>query len=348
MVAGASSAARIFASWMRIVVAGTGAVGARAARQLHTLQGLDDLVLVDPDYRLVDAVAASVGSPARVAPWSENLLRGATVVVLALPTGTHRQLAEAALESGCHVVSAADDLDEVRRLLDLDAEAAERGRCVVVGAGFSPGLTCLLARHAAADFSEVDEIHVAKTGTGGPACARQHHRALGGEVLDWRDGLWARGRAGSGRELCWFPDPVGGLDCYRAALPDPLLLVGAFPSGTSRITSRVSASRRDRITARLPMLRPPHAEGQLGAVRVEVRGRRAAVTDTRVLGAIDRPGVAAGAVAAIAASWAATGQFRRSGAGGLGDLVAEPAPFLRQLGDRGVRSAVFVGAEAGP
>lgn len=331
---------------MRIVIAGTGAVGARAARQLQTLPGLDDLVLVDSDAAVVNAVAASVGSPARVASWSDDLLVEAAVLVVALPAGSHRQMAEAALERDCDLVSAADDLDEVRRLLDLDAEAAERGRSVVVGAGFSPGLTCLLARHAAGDFSEVDEIHVAKTGTGGPACARQHHRALVGEVLDWRKGGWARGSAGSGRELCWFPDPVGGLDCYRAALPDPLLLLGAFPTGTSRITSRVSASRRDRVTARLPMMRPPHAEGQLGAVRVEVRGRRGAVTDTRVLGAIDRPGVAAGAVAAIAASWAAAGRFRRTGAGGLGDLVADPAPFLRELADRGVRSAVFVGAES--
>ena len=28
---------------------------------------------------------------------------------------------------------------------------------------------------------------------------------------------------GSGRELCWFPDPIGAVDCYRPALPDPLL-----------------------------------------------------------------------------------------------------------------------------
>ena len=45
------------------------------------------------------------------------------------------------------------------------------------GAGFAPGLTCVLAAHGAARFDQVDEIHVAKSGTGGPACARQHHRA---------------------------------------------------------------------------------------------------------------------------------------------------------------------------
>ena len=328
---------------MKIVLAGAGAVGARAARQLHTLDGVGELVVSDVNGSRAEQVVASLGRPARSAPWSEALVDGAEVVVLALPAGEHRILAEQALAGGAHVVSATDDLAETRRLLDLDAEARERGRTVVVGAGFSPGLTCLLARHAAAEFSSVDEIHVAKTGTGGPACARQHHAALSGEAVDWRDGVWVSRAAGSGRELCWFPDPVGGLDCYRAALPDALLLRPAF-AAASRITARVSATRRDRVTARVPMLRRPHAEGMLGAVRVEVRGRRGAITDARVLGAIDRPGVAAGAVAAVTVDWVRTGRLARSGAGGLGELVDDPAPFLHDLAGRGVRAAVFEGA----
>jgi hypothetical protein len=188
---------------------------------------------------------------------------------------------------------------------------------------------------------------VAKHGTGGPACARQHHLSLGGWALQWYDGAWVERPAGSGRELCWFPDPVGGLDCYRAALPDSVLLLPAFAgAGVSRITARMSATRRDRLTSRIPMLRKPHAEGMIGAVRVEVRGRRGPATDVRVLGAIDRPAVAAGAVAAVAVGWAVDGRLGNGGggAGGLASLVPEPAAFLRELADRGVRAAVFEGA----
>src|SRR5207249_5996156 len=130
-------------------------------------------------------------------------------------------------------------------------------------------------------------------GTGGPACARAHHRALAGAAIDWRDGEWRHRPAGSGRELCWFPDPVGAKDCYRAAAPDALLLVPAFP-GVVRVTARVQANRRDRLTSRLPMLRPPHPEGGVGAVRVEVRGRQGPSREVTVLGAIDPPAVAAG------------------------------------------------------
>ena len=331
---------------MKIVLAGAGVVGARAARQLHALDGLTELVVTDADGTRAEQVAASLGRPARAVSWSDDLLDGAAVLVVALPAGgRHRELAVEAIERGVDVVSGTDDVEETRALLELDRRAQDAGRSIVVGAGFSPGLTCLLSRHAAAGFSSVDEIHVAKTGTGGPACARQHHAALGGEAVDWRDGEWVGRPAGSGRELCWFPDPVGGLDCYRAALPDALLLLPAFP-GAARITARVSATRRDRVTARVPMLRKPHAEGTIGAVRVEVRGRRGAVTDARVLGAIDRPGVAAGAVAGVAASWLVAGRFARRGAAGLAELVPDPAPFLHELAARGVRAAVFEGAAA--
>jgi hypothetical protein len=256
----------------------------------------------------------------------------------------HRSLAERLLERGQHVVSITDDIRETRALLDLDTEARVRNLSVVVGAGFAPGLTCVLASHAASTFENVDEIHVAKVGTAGPACARQHHRALTGEALDWRSGAWQRRQGGSGRELCWFPDPVGGQDCYRAALPDALLLHGAFP-GVDRITARVGATRRDRLTASLPMLRRPHPEGTIGAVRVELRGRRGGGREIVILGAMDRPGVAAGAVAAVAAWWAGERRLERTGAAGLAELVT-PVPFLSELARRGVKAAAFDGVAA--
>ncbi|HZQ27221.1 MAG TPA: Gfo/Idh/MocA family oxidoreductase [Acidimicrobiales bacterium] len=326
---------------MRAVLVGAGAVGARAARQLRSTESLTNLVVVDIDARRAELVCDSLGEPARVGAvgeWGTN----PDVVVLTCP-GDHRRLAEEALERGAHVVSAADDMDEVRALLDLDAEARERGRVVVTGAGFSPGLTCLLARHAASAFDVVDEVHVAKAGTGGPACARTHHDALGSWAVDWRDGGWLRRPGGSGRELAWFPDPVGGQDCYRAALPDAYLLVPAFP-GARRVTARMAATRRDRLTARLPMLRPPHPEGVIGAVRVEVRGQRGSGRDARVLGAVERPAIAAGMVAAVAALWAVDDRLARRGAGGLGELVEDAVPFLQELARRGVRAAVFEGA----
>jgi hypothetical protein len=216
---------------------------------------------------------------------------------------------------------------------------------VVVGAGFAPGLSCVLAALGARAFARVEEIHVAKVGTGGPACSQQQQESLSGEAVDWRDGQWHARRGGSGRELCWFPDPIRGVDCYRAALADPLLLHAAFPDA-QRITARVGASRRDRLAMHVPLRRKVDPEGELGAIRVEVRGAQGVSLDDRVLGAVDRPAVAAGAVTAMAARWALDGRLLRTGASGLAGLV-EPGPFLAALAERGVKVAIFEGGQHG-
>lgn len=324
-----------------VAVIGLGAVGSRAARQLLSSDEVTALVVRDTDGERAETVGRSLGSTAspELPPYTSAV--DADVVVLATPAGTHGALARELVARNRSVVSVSDSIDDVSELADLDAEARERGVSVVIGAGFSPGLSCVLARHAAADFSSVDEIHVAMAGTGGPACARQHHRALGGWAVDWRDGGWLRRRGGSGRELCWFPDPIAGMDCYRAARPESLLLAPAF-EGVSRVTARMAATRRDRLTARLPMLRPPHPEGGPGAIRVEVRGWQDDRRHVKILGAMDRPAVGAGTVAAVAALSVLAGSARRPGAAGLAELV-EPVPFLSELARRGVKAAVFEG-----
>ena len=327
---------------MRVAVIGAGAVGARAARQLH--DAAEDLVVVDADGARAEAVVSALGKPARLVGDVDDAVTGASVTVLAVGTG-HRALAERALERGADVVSVADTLTEVSELLELDPEARERGRHVVAGAGFSPGLACVLARHAAADFDRVDEVHVCRSGTGGPACARQHHRALSAGAVEWRDRAWVRRRGGSGRELCWFPDPIGAVDCYRGGLAEPLLLAPAF-DGVQRVSARLAASRRERMLSWLPMLGRAPEEGGPGGLRVEVRGGQGPARAVRVLGAIDRPSVAAGVVAAVTAVWVVEGRLARTGVAGLAELV-EPVPFLAELARRGVRAAVFEGTAGG-
>jgi saccharopine dehydrogenase-like NADP-dependent oxidoreductase len=317
-------------------VLGVGATGARAARQLASADGIDSVVLGAHGERPI-ALQQSLGAAARI---GEPIAADVGVVVLAGPAGTHVEAARRAIDLGVDVVSTSDAIPDVEGLLELDGRARAAGARVVVGAGFSPGLSCVLARHLADWVDEVDEVHLSRFGTGGPACARQHHRALAARAIDWRDGEWVRRRGGSGRELSVFPDPVGSLDCYRAALPDALLLRPMFP-GASRIAARQAANRRQRLLALLPMLRRPHPEGRIGAIRVEVRGRRDGAVVCEVVGAIDRPAVAAGAVAGLAARWCLDGRFE-PGAAGLAPRV-EPVPFLQELADFGVRAAVFVG-----
>lgn len=321
---------------MRVAVVGLGALGTRAARQLASTDAVDEVLVADLDPARAAEVAESLGTKAVVHDGPE--LPAADVVVLA-HAGSQAATARTLVSRGISVVSTTDAVAEVRALLDLSPEADTRGVTVAVGAAFSPGFTCVLARFAADRFDVVDEIHVSRLGTAGPTCARQHHAALGGTAIDWRDGGWQHRPAGSGRELNWFPDPIGAADCYRAELPDALLLVPAF-RGVGRVTARLAATRRDRMTARLPMLRRPHPEAGLGAVRVEVQGRGDDGIQVEILGAMDRPGVAGGAVAAMAAVEIGAGRALRTGAAGLAELV-EAKPFLAELARRGVKAARF-------
>lgn len=323
---------------MRVAVVGLGAVGTRAARQLASTPSVTRVQVADERAARVDEVRESLGTKARSVAVDE-IGSSVDVAVLATDGPAQVELARRLIDAGTSVVTTTDAVASVRSLLDLGPEAEARGVSLAVGATFSPGLTCVLARLAADRMDTVDEIHVARLGTGGPVCAREHHRALGGTAIDWRDGGWQHRPAGSGRELKWFPDPIGAADCYRAELPDALLLVPAF-RGVGRVTARLAATRRDRLTSRLPMLRRPHPEAGLGAVRVEVQGRGDDGIRVEVLGAMDRPGVAGGAVAALAAVELAEGRALRTGAAGLAELV-DAKPFLAELARRGVKAARF-------
>jgi len=293
----------------------------------------------------------SGGVPPRNGGWRElaggspDVPASASVVILATRSGSHVRLAQTSISRGQHVVSVGDGIDDVRGLLDLDDQAQAHGVCVVVGCGLMPGISDVLANHGCNWFDEVREVHVSKFGTGGPECARQHHRALKGLCFDWRHGQWLRRAGGSGRELAWFPAPVEAADCYRAALADPLLLVRGHPD-VERVTARMAATRRDRLTMHLPMLRRPHPEGLLGAVRVELRGVKDGQQLELVLGCAERPAVAAGAIAATAAVMVGVESGATNGGGARG--VAEwfdSGAVLRDIRRRGLRPEIFVGAD---
>ena len=310
-----------------IIVAGTGLVGTHAAEQLRR-RGHDVRSVSHKTVNEVDPASADV--------------------VLLAHGGDHARHARRFLTAGCHVVSVSDDTKDVLALLDLNGDAMAAGRSLVIGAACSPGLSGLLVSYLSNKLESTDEVHIAVHGTGGPECARQHHDVLSGTALGWHEDDWLRRPAGSGRELCWFPEPIGSRDCYRADLADPLLVKHAFPH-LHRISARTSATRRDRLTARLPMLTPPRAEGDMGALRVEVRGTRGGERAVEVAGTAYPMAQIAGAVAAAAAH-----EIRRQahfntpippGALALGDTALPNAEILDDIMQTGVRIQAFYGVQ---
>jgi hypothetical protein len=317
-------------------IVGCGVTGTHVAQLVCTLPGVG-LALFDRDAAAAQRLAAATAGVVVAA--AEDLV-SADVVVLCFGR-PHAELAAHLVSGGVATVSLADELADICDLLELHDLALGHGAPLVVGAAMAPGLSGLIARHIATQLV-VEELHVAVNGTGGPACARRHHNSLGDKALGWHDGAWIERPGGSGRELCWFPEPMGAHDCYRAALADPLLLQRLFPTA-SRISARVSATRRDRLTSRLPMLTPPHSGGNIGAVRVEARGALADGSRATVIaGAGGRTAELAAAVCAGAVEACLAGLVP-PGAHTPGSTSLADADLLYRATRFGVRVLEFTG-----
>lgn len=265
----------------------------------------------------------------------------ADVIVLA-HGGDQTPIIAGLVEHGVHVVSMADADDDTYRLLELDTAARQRDLTIVAGAATSPGLSGLIARHGAADFDHIDEIHIALHGTAGPECARVHHRSLKGRAVAWHNDTWRTYVGGSGRELVWFPEPIGALDAYRAQSPEPVLMQRVF-AGVDRVSHRRTARRRDRFTAQLPMLRPPHPEGGIGGIRIELRG--AAPDGSRMTAIYGVAEMIATATAATAAAFVheLIGPGLPAGLVVPGDASLDTVRLLRHVANAGVRLQEFTG-----
>jgi len=325
-----------------IGIVGAGVVGSRVAETLR-LFSLRRICVNDTEQIISQRLAARLSDEkSQISVVDRNVMKSAKVVVLCGPS-PHFSIAKEFLDAGVSVVSTSDDIADCLNLLTLSQLALENKATLIVGAASSPGMSGLLVRHLALSFDSIDEVHVALHGTGGPACARQHHRALSGQSIGWHDGEWLRRPAGSGRELCWFPEPVGAYDCYRAELPDPLLIKRAFPE-LERVTGRVTATRRDRVFSRVPMMIPPQAEGGMGGLRVEVRGMKNGARLVDVIAVAERVGQVAGVVAANTAHAIDINKIEKHGVHVLGDESMPNAWLIAQICNAGVNLHSFVRA----
>jgi saccharopine dehydrogenase-like NADP-dependent oxidoreductase len=325
-----------------IGIFGAGVVGARVAESL-SIESQTSILVYDSSQIVAQRLARRLSETnSLIKATNRSELHRAKVVVLAGPL-PHTPVAKEFLGKGVSIVSTSDDIADCLNLLSLSELATENKATLIIGAASSPGMSGLLVRNLSKAFDSIDEVHIALHGTGGPACARQHHRALSGQSIGWHDGEWLRRPAGSGRELCWFPEPVGAYDCYRGELPDPLLIKRAFPE-LVRVTARVSATRRDRVFARMPMLIPPRAEGGMGGLRVEVRGAKNGERVVDVVGVAERVGQVAGVVSGCVARSISVGEISQPGAFVLGELSLPNEALLSRVMASGVQAHSFVRA----
>jgi hypothetical protein len=323
-----------------VLLVGTGVVGVRAARQLVDTPGLDPVWIASRDRAraadLVEAMgdrsAVHDGDPGQ----DPRIPEGVAAVAVASAAPQAYRWVRAAVDAGVPVAAVVDD-----GFGEMDPAARERGVPVVIGCGLGPGLTEVLARHAADAFDTVDEVHVARVGAAGRACVEAVKAARRETPGEWRDGSWRTDRA-FGPELAWFPEPMGARECQlvRTGIAACVAAVPSVRHATARLGVPPTTGR-----FRRGLGRDPKDQGW-GAARVEVSGWRDGTAGSIVYGVVDRTAVVAGVVLAVTAAALAgsldAGVEASPGVRTLGE-VTTPVPFLEELGRRGVTAAAFEG-----
>lgn len=358
-----------------VIVGGAGAIGRRVAALLAWHHSVEALVIADVDPTSAADVAARLG-PIATAVWTDfsnmaearDAFEGADVAIgcLGAHPGIERRIVETALDARIPYVGNCDDWKATEEILELDPDATEAKTLVVTGLGASPGLTNLMAVHAAKDLDELVEIRISWVGStnspSGVEAAGHTLKSFAGPVRVYSGGGWRFLKAGGAREQVWFPEPVGAVDVVTCRHPEPIMLARRFPEARNivvkgslgiaflqdamRVASRIGVSRRSLervgglpgIETWLPGVGLLGGGPRWSALRVEVRGTRDGRPMTSILGAVDSmQNLAAGPLAAAATM---IGDGALKGAGVVTpEEVIDPTAMMKILASWGIKIA---------
>lgn len=151
-----------------LVLGGAGGAGRHTARVAASLDGVDQLVIGDVSGTRATELAArlgprigAVGVDVRDRAALDEVMAGADVVCNC--TGPFFRygldVLTASIDNGCHYLDICDDPEPTLQMLELSDRARARDVTAVVGMGFSPGMTNLLAALAAGELSSVHTVY---------------------------------------------------------------------------------------------------------------------------------------------------------------------------------------------
>lgn len=224
----------------QIAVVGLGQMGLSALRILHSRIADADFLAIDRSSEAVaraEELGANVtGVLCDVAAGELNLQGVDVVLNLAGPffAGSDA-VARAALRSGSTYVDIGDDVEGTDAILALDAEARTAGVALVTGAGLSPGVSNWMACRLLAEFPEADGIQVAwvvhESDPGGLAPLRHMLHMAVNPCPVLIDGVWgtSAGFVPDTAASYQFPHPLGRVEAFDTAHPEPVTLARHFP-----------------------------------------------------------------------------------------------------------------------
>lgn len=222
-------------------IAGLGQMGSAALRIL--LEHLPDAQFLAMDRAPEALHRAEALDPARVRGrvvdvTAESVDLGGVDLVLNLSgpffAGSDG-LAQAALRAGTTYIDIGDDLEATETVLALDADAQCAGVALISGAGWSPGVSNWCAARLLDEFPDSDGVQVVwathERDPGGLAPLRHMLHMAVTPCPVWRDGEWMQspGFVPETAAAFTFPDPLGVIQAYDTAHPEPRTLARFFP-----------------------------------------------------------------------------------------------------------------------
>ncbi len=142
-------------------------------------------------------------------------------------------LVASALEEGKDFLSASDDASAIPGIRALREEAGHPNSRIIVGLGWSPGLSNLLASYTAKRMEQVDRIKIAwslePNDLQSPGGQGRLLRAFSDRCYSFQEGRTREVRAGSWEEWQHFPGGLGWRGVSYSNQPEPLTLPLALP-----------------------------------------------------------------------------------------------------------------------
>ena len=270
---------------MRILVLGAaGDMGRRAVVELAKEASVTRLGLAGRNRARLQALAADcppgkaepvlldVQDPASL----RSAMNGWDVVASALGPAYLCEVPalRAAIEARVPYVSICDDYDAAQAALALNQAACDRGLTMVTGLGWTPGLSNLLVRQAAARLDKPQRIHIAWAGAAGDAqgyaVILHTLHILTGRVPTFQAGRFRLIQAGSDGEVLPFPEPLGMVRVTHVGHPEPVTLPRAFP-GVEEVTLKGGLAEPfinwlSIVTTRTGLTRSPRGKAALGRI----------------------------------------------------------------------------------
>jgi saccharopine dehydrogenase-like NADP-dependent oxidoreductase len=358
-----------------VVLGGAGDMGSAAVRDLVEFTDVAGVTIADLNSEAALKLAASL-KDARVdvqkvdASSHADLVRvikGHDVAAGALGPfyRFEKPIVEAALEAGVDYVSICDDHDAVDAVLQLDQAARDKGRRILTGLGWTPGLSNLLARKGYGELEEVESIRVYWAGSAGDsegfAVILHTIHIFTGMVASFQEGRLVEVKAGSEKEVIEFPAPLGRIQTFHLGHPEPVTiprylegvkevtlkggLAENYLNGLAKLVAalRLTATpsrkmRLGKVLKKLMPLFPVNKEKCFSGIRVDVTGRRGAQKVTVTYAAVDHMHRLTGIPLSIGAYLMGKGEIRRQGVfGPEAEGAVNPERFLEELARRAVK-----------